>query len=327
VDRSGQTWGLADTVLFCVYNTTQFPFIYREQSLAIQPPIHNPLFNCASLRRGGLLQGGDLMGRYREDREERNFERSDRFERDRPWNYNQPLEARGQRDYRTEQFRQGRFGERADYEYDEPRYSGYSRGYGESDYGQYDYGRDYESGRRESYAAGRSRLRCRDIMTRDLAVATRDTPLVEIGLMMKDEDTGVIPVVDHQVTADNGSAEMIDRRTRGGGYTYGKLVGLVTDRDIVVRGVTEDKDCRATRAEEIMSTDLYTAHPNDRVVDVLRKMGDKQVRRIPVVSDNGNLRGMISLGDIALETEADRELADALEDISKKTSFWGQIFS
>jgi CBS-domain-containing membrane protein len=76
-----------------------------------------------------------------------------------------------------------------------------------------------------------------------------------------------------------------------------------------------------------MSTDIHTAHPNDRVVDVIRKMGSKQVRRIPVVSENGNLRGMVSMGDIALETEADRELAEALEDISKESSFWSRIFS
>lgn len=267
------------------------------------------------------------MARYRDDLEDRgSFGRSERFERDRSWNYNQPLEGRGRGDYRTEQFRHGRFGERADYDYDEPRYSGYGRSYGESDYGQYDYGRDYDTGRYESYAAGRSRLRCRDIMTRDLAVATRDTVLVEVAIMMKEEDTGVIPVVEYNTNAGNGGTDVGDRRMRGG-YSYGKLVGLVTDRDMVVRAVAEDKEPRATRAEEIMSTDLYTARPNDRVVDVLRKMGDKQVRRIPVVSENGNLRGMISLGDIALETEADRELADALEDISKKSNFWGRIFS
>jgi len=62
------------------------------------------------------------------------------------------------------------------------------------------------------------------------------------------------------------------------------------------------------------------------VVDVIRKMGDKQVRRIPVVSESGNLRGMVSMGDIAVETEADRELAEALEDISKETTFWGKLF-
>jgi CBS domain-containing protein len=262
------------------------------------------------------------MARYRDDLDERNFDRRERFERDRPWNYNQPFGERSRGDYRTEQFRHGRFGERADYDYDEPRYSGYGRDFGEGD--QFDYGRDYQGGRQEVYGGTRSRLRCRDIMTRDLAVATRDTPLVEIGMRMKDEDTGVIPVVDYQ--ANGNGAELADRRGRGG-YSYGKLVGLVTDRDIVVRGVSEGKDCRTTRAEEIMSDDLYTARPNDRVVDVLQKMGDRQVRRIPVVSENGNLRGMISLGDIALETEADRELADALEDISKKSNFWGRIFS
>lgn len=266
------------------------------------------------------------MARYREDLEDRgDFGRGDRFERERPWNYNQPFGERG-RDYRTEQFSRGRFGERAEYDYDEPRYSNYSRGYGDSDYGQFDYGRDYETGRHEAPHVGRSRVRCRDIMTRDLAVATRDTPLMEVGMMMKDEDTGVIPVVDHLGNGGSSTAEMSERHGRAG-YTYGKLVGLVTDRDMVVRGVAENKDCRTTRAEEIMSTDLYTARPNDRVVDVLRKMGDKQVRRIPIVSESGALRGMISLGDIALETEADRELADALEDISKKSSFWGRIFS
>jgi CBS domain-containing protein len=161
-------------------------------------------------------------------------------------------------------------------------------------------------------------------MTRDLAVATRDTPLVEVGMMMKDEDTGVIPVVDFQ--ANGNGSELGDRQARRG-YTYGRLIGLVTDRDIIVRAVADNKECRTTRAEEVMSDDLYTAHPNDRVVDVLKKMGDRQVRRIPVISENGSLRGMISLGDIALETEADRELADALEDISKKSNFWGRIFS
>jgi CBS-domain-containing membrane protein len=76
-----------------------------------------------------------------------------------------------------------------------------------------------------------------------------------------------------------------------------------------------------------MSTDILTARPDDRVVDVIRKMADKQVRRIPAVSENGYLRGMISMGDIALETEADMELGEALEEISKKSSFWSRIFS
>ncbi len=75
-----------------------------------------------------------------------------------------------------------------------------------------------------------------------------------------------------------------------------------------------------------MTTDISTARPNDRVVDVIRKMGEKQVRRIPVVGEDNRLLGMISMADVAVETEADLELADAIEDISKGSSFWRRIF-
>jgi CBS-domain-containing membrane protein len=72
---------------------------------------------------------------------------------------------------------------------------------------------------------------------------------------------------------------------------------------------------------------VHTAEPNDRVIDAIRKMGDKQVRRIPVCDRDGNLRGIISMADVALETEADRELAQALEEISSGSSFWNRIFA
>jgi len=177
-------------------------------------------------------------------------------------------------------------------------------------------------------------LRCRDIMTRDLAVATRDTTLREVAVMMKQEDTGVIPVVENPLQAGNGRTtppttpareEPANYETRG--YGRGKLVGLITDRDIVIRAVGEDKDCAVTRADDIMTSDVHTARPNDRVVDIIRKMGQKQVRRIPVTGEDNRLLGMISMADIAVETEADQELADALEEISKGSSFWRQIFT
>ena len=163
-------------------------------------------------------------------------------------------------------------------------------------------------------------------MTRELAVATRDTTVQEIALMMKNEDTGVIPIVDYDPAPGNGRSKVESQTRNTGNYNQGKLIGLITDRDIVIRAVAENKDCGATRAEELMSTDIHAAKPNDRVVDVIRQMGDKQVRRIPVVSDGGMLRGMISLGDVSLETDEDRELADALEDISKGSSFWSRMF-
>ncbi len=66
--------------------------------------------------------------------------------------------------------------------------------------------------------------------------------------------------------------------------------------------------------------------PRARFRDQIRKMGNKQVRRIPVVNEDGCLRGIISMADVAVETEADRELADAIEEISQGTSFWSKLF-
>ena len=275
------------------------------------------------------------MARYRNEMDDDRdyYRREDRLRRESLGAYDEPYSSRSrlEQDWRPDYNRGGRFGERAEYEYDEPRYSE-SRG------------RFREEGRRSSlydvrgdlanrnwrdrdYRSERSRLRCRDIMTRDLAVATRDTSITEVALMMKQEDTGVIPVVEYDVTPGNGRTEATDRRADGRNYSRGKMLGLLTDRDIVIRGVAEGKDCTQVRSEDIMTVDVHTAHPNDRVVDVIRKMGEKQVRRIPVCNENGYLVGMISMADIALETREDHELSEALEDISKGSSFWNRIFS
>jgi len=275
----------------------------------------------------------EAMARYRNEMDDERdyYRREERLRRENLGAYDEPYRAR--RQFETEQrqpeYNRGRFGERAEYEYDEPRYGDYREGFRDDTRRSSlrDVRGDLSTSRsRDYYAPEHSRLRCRDIMTRDLVVATRDTVLTEVALMMKQEDTGVIPVVDYDVRAGNGKPEGSERRYEGRNYTRGKLIGLITDRDIVVRAVAENKDCASTRAEDVMSVDIHTARPNDRVVDVIRKMGDKQVRRIPVTNENGYLVGMISMADVAVETRQDRELADAIEDISKGTSFWNRIF-
>jgi CBS domain-containing protein len=271
------------------------------------------------------------MGRYREDPDDRDYyPREERFRRENLGSsYDEPYRDRRQFDTeRRPDYNRGRFGERAEYDNDEPRYGDYrERGRDEGRRSSlYDIRGDLSAGRdREYYAPERSRLRCRDIMTRDLVVATRDTMLMEVSRMMKQEDTGVIPVVEYDTPAGNGG-ERGEIKYEGRNYARGRLIGLITDRDIVIRAVADNKDCASTRAEDIMSVDIHTAHPNDRVVDVIRKMGDKQVRRIPVVNENSYLVGMISMADIAVETRSDRELADAIEEISKGSSFWNRVF-
>ena len=279
------------------------------------------------------------MARYRNelDDERDYYRREERQRRDSLGAFDQPYSARDryEQDSRQDYNRGGRFGERAQYEYDEPRYSeqrGHFRDEGRRS-SLYDVrgdlsterwrDRDYRGSER---APERSRLRCRDIMTRDLAVATRDTSISEVALMMKQEDTGVIPVVEYDLTPGNGRTEGTERQNNGRNYSRGKLLGLITDRDIVIRAISEGKDCTQIRAEDIMTVDVHTAHPNDRVVDVIRKMGDKQVRRIPVVNENRYLVGMISMADVAVETREDHELSEALEEISKGSSFWNRIF-
>ena len=277
------------------------------------------------------------MARYRNDMDDDRdyYGRDERLlRRENFGTYDEPYRNRRQFDNeRRPDYNRGRFGERADYNNDEPRYANYGGGerfreenrrsslYDRGDYSSADW-----QDRDKQYGSERSRLRCRDVMTRDLAIATRDTTLPEIALMMKQEDTGVIPVVEYDTQRGNGGTEANERKYEGRNYTRGKLIGLITDRDIVVRAVADNKDCASVRAEDIMSVDIHTARPNDRVVDVIRKMGDKQVRRIPITNDNGYLVGMVSMADVAIETRQDRELAEAIEDISKGTSFWNRIF-
>ncbi len=244
-------------------------------------------------------------------------------------------EDRRRRDYYREDFYADRRGRDYDDERDDRRDDDDDRrGGGGGGRSLLDEARDFVRGRRRPSSRGggggratRSHVRCRDIMTRDVTVARRETTLEGVAKMMRDEDTGVIPVVElPDGLTDLGDVKPDFDRVQPNVVGGAKLVGIITDRDIVVRALAEGKDPRVLRAEEIMTTDIHTAHPNDRVIDAIRKMGDKQVRRIPVVDRDGTLRGIISMADVALETHEDRELAEALEEISSGATFWNRIF-
>lgn len=145
-----------------------------------------------------------------------------------------------------------------------------------------------------------SRLRASEIMTKSVRTATREMSLREVAAMMRGGDMGAVPVVDG-----------------------GKLIGIVTDRDIVVRAVAESKTAD-TPIGEVMTTELFTVAPDDFVFEAIRLMGDKQVRRIPVVSEDGSLAGIIAMADVALEMEDEQEIASTLEEISSGAAFWSK---
>ena len=124
--------------------------------------------------------------------------------------------------------------------------------------------------------------------------------LREVAILMRDGDMGAVPIVEN-----------------------GRLIGIVTDRDIVVRAVAAGQDS-TTQVRDAMTRDLFTVSPEDFVFEAIRLMGDKQVRRVPVIDGNGGLVGIIAMADVALETEDEREIAETLEEISSGASFWGK---
>lgn len=145
-----------------------------------------------------------------------------------------------------------------------------------------------------------ARRRCREIMTRNVKTASREMSLQEVARLMREGDMGAMPVVED-----------------------GKLIGIVTDRDIVVRAIAEGRDA-ATEIGEVMTTEIFSAKEDDFAFEAIRLMGDKQVRRIPVITDAGELAGIIAMADIALEMEDEREIAETLEEISSGASFWSK---
>jgi len=151
----------------------------------------------------------------------------------------------------------------------------------------------------EKPTSARARLQCRDIMTSSVTAATREMTLQAVAALMREGDCGALPVVDES----------------------NKLVGIVTDRDIVVRAIADAQESR-TEVGDVMTTELFTVREDDFVFQAIRLMGDKQIRRLPVVSEDGTLQGIVSMADIALEMEDEREIAEALEEISSGAAFW-----
>lgn len=124
-----------------------------------------------------------------------------------------------------------------------------------------------------------------DIMTTDPTTVTPETPVDEAARLMKDQNIGMLPVVDRE-----GSEH---------------LVGVVTDRDIAIRHVAEGHPSPTCPVSEAMTRDVKTCSPDDDVKDVMRVMATEQVRRIPIVDERGSLVGIVAQADVAREADDD----------------------
>ncbi|MCY0999525.1 CBS domain-containing protein [Myxococcus sp. MISCRS1] len=149
----------------------------------------------------------------------------------------------------------------------------------------------------------REPLTARDVMTRNVRSVRRDSPLREVARIMKDEDCGVVPIVDEQ----------------------GRLVGLVTDRDLALRAFAGGTSPEQLRAADVMTEDVEAVTLDESLHGLIDIMARRQIRRLPVIERDDRLVGIISLGDIAQRADADEELQHALERISARRSFWTRL--
>ena len=133
----------------------------------------------------------------------------------------------------------------------------------------------------------------REVMTSKLCSIDFDKPVAYAAKMMRDEDVGLAPIVEGD-----------------------RLVGTLTDRDIAVKVVAEGRDPETTQVREVASTDLVTVGPQQDLDEALRLMAQHQVRRIPVVEDDGRLVGIVAQADVARQSD-DRRTGEVVEQISQ----------
>jgi len=99
-------------------------------------------------------------------------------------------------------------------------------------------------------------------------------------------------------------------------YDQGSVVGIVTDRDIVVRNVAHGKSPKDTKVQDVMTSQVTTVSPDMEIEEVTKIMAQQQIRRVPVVEEN-QIVGMLALGDIASDVRFDMEASEALSEISR----------
>lgn len=135
-------------------------------------------------------------------------------------------------------------------------------------------------------------MKVKDIMTGDVAQVAPSATIYEAAQLMQKHNIGSVPVCDNNT-----------------------VIGIVTDRDIVVRNIANGNDPKNAMVQDVMTPNVATVTPETEVKDLGQIMASKQVRRIPVV-DNNSLVGMVAMGDLAVNGLYDAEVAKSLAEIS-----------
>ena len=141
---------------------------------------------------------------------------------------------------------------------------------------------------------------CNDVMTMDPTCCLNTDPVSRVAEIMKNEDVGSVPIVDDATTKH--------------------LVGILTDRDIVLQVVAGGKDAKAVKVEEVMTPNPVTCRAEEDVQNVFDRMSQHQIRRIPVVDGRGRVVGIIAQADLATRLDRPEKFEKAIENISQPVS-------
>ncbi|MCA1559806.1 MAG: CBS domain-containing protein [Acidobacteria bacterium] len=139
--------------------------------------------------------------------------------------------------------------------------------------------------------------KCKDVMTKDPAACEPGDSVVKVAQIMKREDVGAVPVVDSKASR--------------------KLVGIVTDRDLVVKVVAEGRSLEGATVRDALTSDPASCHDEDDVDRAVKLMAELQVRRMPIVDATGRLAGIISQADVATRVNRDKQTGELVEAISE----------
>jgi CBS domain-containing protein len=139
--------------------------------------------------------------------------------------------------------------------------------------------------------------KCSDIMTKELVYSSPGDKVSDVAHLMKTEDIGPVLIVNDS----NGK----------------RLVGIVTDRDLALKVVGEGLDPTTTNVEAVMTSNVITCHADDIVENAMQAMAQYQLRRIPVVDDQGMLVGIISQADVATRVNEPEKTGEVVKEISK----------
>jgi CBS domain-containing protein len=126
-------------------------------------------------------------------------------------------------------------------------------------------------------------MKVKDAMHKGVDWVSPDTPVTELAKLMRDHDVGAIPIGEND-----------------------RLVGMVTDRDIVCKGLAQDKfDTRSTTARDVMTAEIHCCREDEDLTKAVRHMDELKVRRLPVINKNKRMIGILSLGDVSRSASAD----------------------